>query len=91
MDIEELRQQLTEGVLQPESPPKPVDVFTLDEPCGYSGCDQGPTASVSSMTAYNWDGEGEDPNRNLILCKEHAKEHEEHMQEQWAEYYSGLL
>lgn len=44
-----------------------------------------------SMTMYEWDGEGEDPNRDLMLCQECSEEYTEIMTEQWANYYRGLL
>jgi len=40
---------------------------------------------------YEWDGTGEDPNRDLILCEWHGEEYTEIMNDQWADYYSGLL
>lgn len=45
----------------------------------------------SSRTHYIWDGTGEDPNRDLYLCRDCAKFHHEYWDEMWAEYYSGLL
>ena len=60
--------------------------------CEYPGCPEKVAASPTpSMTAYSWDGEGEDPNRDLLLCEEHAQEHVEQMRAQWEEYWSGLL
>jgi hypothetical protein len=43
------------------------------------------------MTAYEWDGKGEDPNNPPILCEEHKKEWVEHWQERWDEYHAGLI
>ena len=45
------------------------------------------------MTAYAWDGKGENPNRDPILCSECANDYRKHWQEMWDEYYSsqGLL
>jgi hypothetical protein len=45
----------------------------------------------SGRTAYEWDGKGEDPNRCVVLCRECAKEHHEHWDEMWEEYYRGRL
>lgn len=44
-----------------------------------------------SRTAYEWDGEGENPNRCLALCDECAIEYNEQMDQQWSDYFSGLL
>lgn len=44
-----------------------------------------------AMTAYFWDGEGEDPNRPVSLCPPCWEEHKAHWEEMWANYYSGLL
>lgn len=44
-----------------------------------------------ARTSYCWDGEGEDPNRPLVLCRSCAAEHHANWDEQWREYYSGLL
>jgi hypothetical protein len=45
----------------------------------------------SSRTMYHWEGEGPDPNRPLPLCRECAKEHHENWDDQWSDYYGGLL
>ena len=37
----------------------------------------------SSRTMYSWDGQGEDPNRPLRLCRSCAAEHHEHWDEMW--------
>jgi len=44
-----------------------------------------------SRTAYVWDGEGENPNRCLALCDVCAAEYDQRMDDQWSDYYSGLL
>lgn len=44
-----------------------------------------------SRTAYHWDGKGVDPNAPIWLCRECAKEHHEHWDGMWADYYSGLM
>lgn len=44
-----------------------------------------------SRTLYHWDGEGENPNRDLTLCPEHSLEHQEYWDSRWAEYYSQIL
>jgi hypothetical protein len=44
-----------------------------------------------AMTAYHWDGEGEDPNRDVFLCDEDWEEYRAYWQERWDEYYSMVL
>ena len=44
-----------------------------------------------SYTSYQWDGEGQDPNADLLLCLDCSIQHTEQMDSQWADYYSGLL
>lgn len=39
-----------------------------------------------AMTAYPWDGKGENPNRDLLLCDYHKEEYEEHWNSLWEEY-----
>lgn len=63
------------------------------EPCeGHRGPCQGnalwPTAS---MTAYVWDGQGEDPNRPRLLCPACSETYIKDMSDQWDDYYRGLL
>ncbi len=43
------------------------------------------------MTAYPWDGEGEDPNRSRPLCPECSAGYVEHWKDRWDEYHAGLL
>lgn len=47
--------------------------------------------TTSSMTQHEWDGTGEDPNRDWLLCTECSEEYTAAMQEQWEEYWSGRL
>ena len=42
-----------------------------------------------AMTAYHWDGEGEDPNRDLVLCDECKECYREYWKGMWEEYYSS--
>jgi hypothetical protein len=42
-----------------------------------------------SRTYYDWNGEGEDPNRPIRLCRQCAAEHHDYWDAMWAE--SGLL
>lgn len=44
-----------------------------------------------AMTAYAWNGEGEDPNRDLIVCDDCWAEYEAYYTERWEAYYAGLL
>ncbi len=45
----------------------------------------------SSRTLYPWDGTGEDPNADLILCHRCAILHHEYWNDMWDEYNSGRL
>lgn len=40
------------------------------------------------MTAYAWDGQGEDPNRRRNFCEPCSEYYVECWEAQWAEYYS---
>jgi hypothetical protein len=42
-------------------------------------------------TKYSWDGIGEDPNRDPLLCIYCANEYVMYWEERWAEYYSSIL
>ena len=60
------------------------------EPC--ANCKQ--TEAIkwrSSRTSYEWDGQGENPNGCLPLCGECAEDYNEQMDQQWSDYFSGLL
>jgi len=46
---------------------------------------------VPAMTAYAWDGQGSDPNRDLSLCDQCRVDYQDHWNEMWREYYAGLL
>lgn len=54
-------------------------------------CSKKPAYNYPSMTAYHWNGEGDDPNKDLTLCKECGTEHTENMQEQRDDYYGDKL
>jgi hypothetical protein len=41
---------------------------------------------IPGMTAYYWDGTGEDPNRRRCYCEECAIDHVEYWTDMWAEY-----
>jgi hypothetical protein len=45
---------------------------------------------IGAMTAYHWDGVGENPNRDQLLCAECAEEYREHWTEMWDMYYSDI-
>jgi len=94
MELNDLREMLIHGVNQPIPPKPPPDLFPFkDIPCedGRPGCRNTPSGLVPSMTAYDWDGEGEDPNRDKLMCPQCAEEYTEMMKEQWDEYYNGRL
>lgn len=42
------------------------------------------------MTAYHWDGTGDNPNADPVLCVDCHHEYVVYWQERWDEYYSGL-
>ncbi len=44
-----------------------------------------------SRTSYCWNGEGEDPNRSVFLCRLCALVHHDFWDEQWDEYNRGRL
>lgn len=44
-----------------------------------------------SMTAYVWDGVGENPNREGWFCEPCGEDYDEHWDAMWAEYNSGRL
>lgn len=45
----------------------------------------------SAMTAYHWDGTGENPNADVVLCDPCWESYRAYWQEMWDNYYSGLL
>ncbi len=45
----------------------------------------------SSRTQYPWDGNGDDPNAPLPLCRPCAKEHHEHWDWMWKDYWRGVM
>ena len=44
-----------------------------------------------SRTMYCWNGEGEDPNRPVLLCKQCAKMHHEYWDDMWSDYYGSRI
>ena len=58
--------------------------FVPPTKCEY--CGESPVEKVYAMTAYSWDGQGEDPNRALWLCDRCSEEYHEHWTEMWREY-----
>lgn len=40
-----------------------------------------------AMTAYHWDGTGEDPNRDFYACDDHYEMYREYWQGMWDDYY----
>lgn len=47
---------------------------------------------VDARTQYEWDGEGENPNRELFLCPNCAEIYNDHWDEMWNYYYHrGLI
>lgn len=59
---------------------------------GWGGeCDELALWVTPAMTAYHWEGVGEDPNRPRLLCPYCSEEYRSYWQERWDEYYSGCL
>lgn len=73
-------------------PVRPFDAPEIRLPgtCEYCG-ESRHVKPESSRTMYHWDGEGENPNRDRILCEGCAVDHHEHWDEMWDSYYSGLF
>ncbi len=46
--------------------------------------------SVYSMTAYPWDGRGEDPNYAGFMCPECEEGYCAHWQDMWDEYHAAI-
>ncbi len=70
-----------------------ADTFFMLE-CERCGRQCSGVKSESSRTMYNFDGpigSPEDPNRDIMLCRDCAKEHHDYWNERWDDYYAGLL
>jgi sucrose-6-phosphate hydrolase SacC (GH32 family) len=69
--------------------------FLVGQAGGCEAC--GTTEGVEredARTAYHFEGEVgsfEDPNRGVMLCRDHAAMHHAYWDEMWAEYHSGRL
>ena len=59
--------------------------------CERPGCEGIVQHPTRSMMHYSWDGKGEDPNRDLLLCYNCSCEHIDQMTAQYYEYCQGLL
>lgn len=59
--------------------------------CEHCGKESEDVKERSSMTSYDWDGKGEDPNRAGELCDGCAEDYRAYWQERWDEYYSSVL
>ncbi len=59
------------------------------------GHDQACTAPVlwptTSLTAYEWDGRGEDPNRRRLLCVPCSEAYKQEWADRWDEYNAGRI
>ena len=57
---------------------------------GFSGpCDAKTAEKRTAMTAYHWDGNGENPNRPPTLCATCWESYKAYWNEKWAEVRSG--
>lgn len=59
--------------------------------CEFCEEDKPDVAYRPAMTAYHWDGKGEDPNRDIVLCDDDWEDYRAYWQERWDEYYSMVL
>ena len=44
-----------------------------------------------SRTAYHWEGDGDDPNAAIPLCRACAEQHHEYWNDMWSEYRHSVL
>jgi len=54
-------------------------------------CGKGPAEHRPAMTAYHWDGKGEDPNQDVMLCDECYDNHHAYWTSMWQDYYNGCM
>lgn len=97
MDLEDLRKKLRGEEEPAPAPPKKLwgrmlaDFKNHDttKPCeGNSGpCGRTPTELIPCQTQHH----DEEQNVNPVLCVDCAKEYNQHWEEMWREYHSGLL
>ena len=98
MTLEELQAQLENGTLGDPPPPihrqfakSPQEFPSIPCEDGRPDCRATPSVLVDSRTMYDWNGEGEDPNRDKIMCRECAADYNEQMNSQWADYNNGRM
>jgi hypothetical protein len=69
------------------------ELWSLGVAAGARGCERcnNPDGCEpeSADTSYHWDGEGENPNRYQVLCRDCAQMHHEYWDEMWREYYAS--
>lgn len=70
--------------------PAPVEPPPTKQTCRACGSNKH-VHLESSRTAYLWNGEGEDPNAPIPLCRPCAKIHHDNWDEQWKEVERGRL
>ncbi len=61
---------------------------------GFNKDCEGEIKMEASNTMYVYDGvmgDENDPNKDIPLCRLHAKEHHEYWDEMWAEYNPGRI
>ncbi len=72
-----------------------VDVLNhhdgVSRTCQWCGVTSHRVLNIPSQTMYVWDGKGDDPNADKMLCVECAITYTEDMNYQWDEYYRGRL
>lgn len=50
-------------------------------------CGERPASPTHCRTMYHWDGHGEDPNRDPVLCRDCAEEYHADWDAQWDEQW----
>jgi len=67
-------------------------IHFVDAGCKCLHCGSNSDVSlVCSKTSYYWEGIGDDPNANILLCKFCAIGYNEYWNEMWDFYYSNKI
>lgn len=59
--------------------------------CEHCGIENDSVKPTPAATAYYWNGEGEDPNRDVVFCEECRSEYYDHWNEIWHVYYTSVI
>jgi hypothetical protein len=82
---------ITFSALDPEAIERFIEVAFSPHECEHCGEVSYAVDYQSSRTQYIWNGEGKNPNRDVLLCPLCAREHHEYWDEMWREYYADKL